>query len=177
MSDIFYSQVNNHLAKELYARANAGYGSRSTKDLNYMLGKIANVSLVAFESGFDGEILETIGHKNTQQGKYLPSGPEGFLNTSTSNRIGPVITGVTVKLADNAQFAINTATVTIVVPDLDDLDRIEEVFFKPGRMMRLLVEHPEDVILGENQKLNESELLATTRIIKDQGIQDPEEYL
>ena len=44
MSDIFYSQLDENLQRELDARAATGKINRSTNALNFMLGKIANVS-------------------------------------------------------------------------------------------------------------------------------------
>jgi hypothetical protein len=50
MSNIFYSQVDDAVQLELNARGNAGK-RRNTQDLNFMLGKIANVQLTAYKSG------------------------------------------------------------------------------------------------------------------------------
>ena len=48
--DIFYSQVDANLQKELRERARAGATdkTRTTKYMNYMLEKIANVEMVAY---------------------------------------------------------------------------------------------------------------------------------
>ena len=47
--DIFYSNVDPHLVKELKARASAGFTKRSIDDLNYMFGKISNVEIRAYD--------------------------------------------------------------------------------------------------------------------------------
>lgn len=103
MSEIFYSQIDDHLKRELDARARAGKTDRSTKALDFMLGKIANVELTAWklsggtdiyagdtESGEDlrlisstpgqKQILDRIGGSTVRSGEYLPSGPLGYLN-------------------------------------------------------------------------------------------------
>ena len=49
MSNIFYTQVDKHLQEELNARGRSGFSDRSTNSLNFMLGKIANVQLTAYE--------------------------------------------------------------------------------------------------------------------------------
>jgi len=166
MSDIFYSQVNNHLAKELYARGRSGIVSRTTKQIDQMVGNIANVELSAYEGAFTGEPILSLGGKRLQTKEYLPS---GYLGTdSEAFRIPPVITGVMVKLADSAQFAINTAIITIIISDPTDLNLIERHLCKPGRGVKLLVSHPDSAILSDDPKLNESELLAQTRILKEE---------
>ena len=48
MSEIFYSQVDVNLQQELDARALAGH-RRSTADLNYMISKVANVLITAYQ--------------------------------------------------------------------------------------------------------------------------------
>lgn len=83
MSEIFYSQVDTNLQQELNARAIAGRSDRSTKSLNFMLGKIANVELIAYQSeGRDTE-LHRLGGSIVRSGEYLPTGntnEPGFLD-------------------------------------------------------------------------------------------------
>jgi hypothetical protein len=166
MSDIFYSQVNRKVAQELDLRGDAGKTGRSNDQLNYMLSKIANVELTAYK-GFiqDDEILGVLGGRNTRSTSFLPSGPDGYLNRF-SKRPEPVITGVTVNIADNAQYAINTSTVTILIQDPVDLDIIENIYFKPGRVVKLAVRYPETAILSEDPNLSQSELVTSTRILR-----------
>jgi len=49
MSNIFYTEVDKNLQEELNARGRAGFSDRSTKSLNFMLGKVANVQLTAYD--------------------------------------------------------------------------------------------------------------------------------
>jgi len=94
MSDIFYSQVDPNLQEELLARAAAGKRNRRTKDINYMVSKIANVSITPYDisyvtgSNTDNQqavsekipITEAIlGGAGVRQGEYLPTGPRGFV--------------------------------------------------------------------------------------------------
>lgn len=83
MSEIFYSQVDSALQEELNARGRAGKSDRSTEALNFMLGKIANVELVAYENESRTTALNKLGGANVRSGEYLPTGTEtnpGFLD-------------------------------------------------------------------------------------------------
>ena len=48
MSEIFYSEVDINLQRELNARAAAGRYDRSEKAIRYMTEKVANVQLTTF---------------------------------------------------------------------------------------------------------------------------------
>lgn len=79
MSEIFYSQVDAALQAELNARGRAGKSDRSNEALNFMLGKIANVELVAYDqSKKDKNKLHTLGGKTVRLGEYLPTGTTQF---------------------------------------------------------------------------------------------------
>ena len=83
--DIFYTQVDPSLKEELEARGRSGFG-RSKKDLDFMLTKIANVSMICYE-GTDRktQILDSlIGGRSVIKDEYLPSGDKGYLNTDRS---------------------------------------------------------------------------------------------
>lgn len=95
MSDIFYTAVDQNLQLELLARGAAGKRNRRTKDLNFMLGKIANVQVTPFDITYkpidqkDNEqvvdqkrpIWEAIlGGNLTRGGEFMPSGERGFLS-------------------------------------------------------------------------------------------------
>jgi hypothetical protein len=79
MSEIFYSQVDSALQDELNARGRAGKTDRSTEALNFMLGKVANVELVAYDqSKKDKNKLHTLGGSTVRFGEYLPTGTPQF---------------------------------------------------------------------------------------------------
>jgi hypothetical protein len=79
MSEIFYSQVDAALQAELNARGRAGKTDRSTKGLNFMLGKIANVELIAYEDqNREKPPLHTLGGAKVRSGEYLPTGTTQF---------------------------------------------------------------------------------------------------
>lgn len=86
MSEIFYTEVDKNLRAELNARAAAGH-NRTTKDLNYMLGKVTNVKLTAYDNT-DTEvdsyvILHVLGGKNVRNNNYLPTGEsQGYLDST-----------------------------------------------------------------------------------------------
>ena len=94
MSDIFYSQVDTNLQLELYARAAAGMKNRRTKDINYMVSKIANVAITPYDVTYDTGSTDSnqefvitktplpyaiLGGIGVRQGEYLPTGPRGFI--------------------------------------------------------------------------------------------------
>jgi hypothetical protein len=173
MSNIFYSQVDDAVQLELNARGNAGK-RRNTQDLNFMLGKIANVQLTAYKSGSadPGYELAILGGSTVRSGRYLPSGDGGFLTnpkytvteitydnsgnaytgsnelTDYSRRIGPIITAVSVDIGDHSMGLLNKATVNISIPNpTRDLDAIEEIWFYPGRYVKIDIEHPNSAII------------------------------
>ena len=138
--NIFYSEVDLQLQLELDARAAAGTKNRSERDLDFMVGKIANVEISAF-AGENAQtpILQTLGGFNVRQGRYLPSGPAGYLNetpylqksieysekdqsaftrtdklTDASYRTGPFITTTTITIGDHSMGLLNKAVVNIL---------------------------------------------------------------
>ena len=73
--DIFYTQVDPSLKEELETRGRSGFG-RSKKDLDFMLTKIANVSMICYK-GTDREtpiVDSLIGGRSVIGDAYLPSG-------------------------------------------------------------------------------------------------------
>jgi hypothetical protein len=81
MSQIFYSEIDKNLQKELDARARAGKSDRSETALRYMTEKIANVSVTAYEGNKrdKDKIVHTLGGRNVIGEEYMPGGPNGFL--------------------------------------------------------------------------------------------------
>lgn len=194
MSNIFYTQVDKHLQDELNARGRAGFSNRSTNSLNFMLGKVANVQLTAYEGNNSKSAIVqqygVLGGVQLQTGRYMPSGPDGFLtettydqnsinfytqndslintilnptnksiipgnaytNTTTltdkSKRTGPVITGVDIAIGDHSMGLLNKATIQIVIPNpTRDLDGMEDTWFRPGRYVKIEVEHPQSALI------------------------------
>jgi hypothetical protein len=93
MSNIFYSNVDANLQKELNARGKAGKGDRSNAALDFMLGKIANVTITAYTGNSSKtpkkEPFSVLGGTTTRQGRFLPNGSasgsgfiDGFLTPS-----------------------------------------------------------------------------------------------
>ena len=54
--DIFYTEVDSNLKKELNARGRSGF-NRSAKSLNFMLDKVANVQLAAYDGSDRNTII------------------------------------------------------------------------------------------------------------------------
>jgi len=185
MSNIFYSQVDDAVQRELNARGNAGK-NRTTADINFMAGKIANVQLTAYRSGSADPAMQItspygiLGGRTVLGNRFQPSGDGGFLTNPTypvtklnrgdentdaslieetvtdySRRIGPIITGVSVDIGDHSMGLLNKATVNISIPNPSrDLDPIEEVWFYPGRYVKIDIVYPDSaVITGANENL------------------------
>jgi hypothetical protein len=77
MSNIFYSEVDPNLQIELDLRGNSGK-TRTTEDINFMVGKLANVQLTAFEDNKPDptKIVREhgiLGGANVRSGRYLPA--------------------------------------------------------------------------------------------------------
>lgn len=175
--NIFYSEVDQQLQLELDARAAAGTKNRSERDLDFMLGKIANVEISAF-AGENAQtpVIQTLGGINVREGRYLPSGPAGYLNetpyvqksieydaktnsastrtdklTDESYRTGPFITTATITIGDHSMGLLNKASINITIPNpLRDLDQIETVWFRPGRYARITIMHPDSAVITSN---------------------------
>jgi hypothetical protein len=104
-TNIFYTAVDPNLQKELNARGRSGINRNpSTNDLQFMLEKIANVQIVAYEgNNITTKEVDTLGGSAVRGGRYLPTGEDGFLNDartystttsewdSTTNRFKDVI--------------------------------------------------------------------------------------
>jgi hypothetical protein len=110
MSDIFYTKVDENLQLELLARGAAGKRNRTTKDLDFMLGKVANVQITPYDITYtpvdkkdneqvvDQKIIITeaiLGGTSVRTGEFMPSGPRGFLSDRTyyGFNLGGNITG------------------------------------------------------------------------------------
>ena len=201
MSNIFYSQVDAKLQAELNARGLSGY-TRSSKDLQYMLEKIANVQITAYSGSTynDDAIINTehgvLGGAHVRSGRYLPTGPNGYLTETSYNspssiiinssgvavldqgielkdqsmRIAPVITSVDVQIGDHSMGLLNKANITISIPNPQrDLDEIEEIWLRPGRNVRIDIVHPDESIITRDDN---GGLLEPTIIPDDEKIKE-----
>lgn len=189
MSDIFFSQVNKNLQAELNARGKAGFHSRTNKDLDYMLGKVANIEIIPYKSEIRAANNEIrggrLGGKSVLQGEFLPSTENGFMRDRTtkvqtnnidpitgapkesnterinsSRRIPPFITSMDVSIGDHAQGLLNSANIQFIIPNpQQDLNFIESVYFRPGRHVTVILQHPESAIItrDENEGLLDQE--------------------
>ena len=92
MSNIFYTNVNKNLRIELNARGTAGKHRKTNSDLDFMLSKIANAKITAYEPEPDGskslpsticKKFGVLGGSTVREGRYLPSGPEGYLRETS----------------------------------------------------------------------------------------------
>jgi len=201
MSDIFYSEVDRNLWQELNARGQSGKFNRNTADLDFMLGKVANVAIVPYNLDKNNpEIKYTIreailGGKTVISNEYLPSGEQGFLSDrrytvynklrksdnnnedsipsgerlNKSRRIPPYITSMDMTIGDHSMGLLNSVTMNFTIPNPErDLNYIESVYFRPGRHVTVIIEHPESAILTKqttNGLLSEDSL-PTAEVLK-----------
>ena len=205
--DIFYSQVDANLQLELNARGKAGFSSKTNKDLQFMLEKIANVYITPYtDETKTKEIANaSLGGAAMRGGEYMPTGKNGYLSdraiiqktrtinaagtgfdeasTSISNisrRIPPFITGCEINIADNSNGLLNTATFNITIPNPErDLNFIESVYFRPGRNCTIIIEHPTTalVAINEHNGLLTSGSNPTAKALRDLYKMDPKDYL
>jgi len=191
MSDIFYSQVDGNLQEELNARGRSGRYSRTTRDLQFMLEKIANVQLIPFSDNERTKQIDAaiLGGGTVRTGEYLPSGPNGYVSDRTyttqensiagetiiqgtvsqqvnsSRRIPPYISSCDITIGDNSNGLLNNATINIMIPNPErDLNFIESVYFRPGRACNVIIEHPETAIVGNNKLLTDETLPSTSKL-------------
>jgi len=176
--DIFYSQVSIQVQNELKARGQAGLKDRSTKALDFMLGKVANVELIAYRSSniVTGNEAGTLGGSTVRGGSYLPSSENilkgvgyvegdprpsrnfnrngGFLtdlksNNKQSYRVPPYVSSATITIGDEALGVLNKATISTIIPDpTRDLDDMERIWFRPGRHVKVKIEYPKSAVLS-----------------------------
>lgn len=156
MSQLFYSQVNTAVQQELIARGKVRTQTNSTAALDFMLGKIANVQLDAYESQptADSKPISgfgTLGGSTVLNGSYRPTNPTGYLNDKIrpSFRIPPIISDVSVSVNDQSKMYINKANITIKILDATtDLDEMERIYCAPGRYIRLQIAYPDSAVLS-----------------------------
>lgn len=173
-NNIFYTPVDPNLREELDARASAGVFNKTTKDLQFMLEKIANVAIYAYEGNSSNtKIVSQLGGTSVRFDRYMPSGPDGYLQdrsyekskivfdddgrvadlkTETfqdeSKRIGPFISTVDVNIGDHSMGLLNKASIALTIPNpTRDLDEIETMYFRPGRFIRIVIEHPDSAVI------------------------------
>lgn len=221
--DIFYSEVDQNLQSELQARGVAPF-NRRTADLNYMLEKVANVSLVAYDgddrrkldaSSYLGPVIpstdvDTGESISFPRASFLPSGKSGYLNENSefrqknittgvdlggfqieqndgnisvtgeavtssievrniAQRVPPFITACSIQIADSSTSKLNKAEVQISIPNADlDLETIERIYFRPGRLVQLRIVHPESAVRTGN-RLTDDSILPSFEALKKQN--------
>lgn len=166
---IFYSNVDINLQEELNARGNAGK-RRHTNDLNYMLGKVANVELTAYSNAKskenNKEKIHSLGGSELTGSAYLPSSflkkrtltkSDGTVIIDNTYKIPPFISSCDISMSDHTMGLLNSATVTIVIPNPDiDLDFMEGLYARPGRAVTLKIAHPKSALIINNNKLTDA---------------------
>ena len=137
--NIFYTEVDPSLREELDARAGAGMFSKTTKDLQYMIEKIANVEIIAYKGqDADSDIVGRLGGFTTRTGRFVPNGPDGYLQDQKYNisnivfdnekniakiddktfddqskRVGPYATTVDITIGDHSMGLLNKASIAL----------------------------------------------------------------
>jgi hypothetical protein len=82
--NIFYTEVDKNLQTELNARGRSGFQDRTNEALDFMLSKIANVRIIAYQgndskSGIVTNPQAILGGAQVRGGRYLPTAEDGFL--------------------------------------------------------------------------------------------------
>jgi len=166
--DIFYSSVDQNLQDELRARAQAGFSDRETKDLDYMLGKVANVEIRAYDGpiasksnlaktllGDAIDPMASIGGKNVRAGSYMPSTPKsGYLVDSArpGYKIPPVITTTEIQFGDAAMALTWKASINVTITDpTADLENFERIWLRPGRKCSVIIEYPDSAVITKKR--------------------------
>ena len=180
--NIFYTEVDPSLREELDARAGAGMFSKTTKDLQYMIEKIANVEIIAYEgqTADPNQIVGRLGGFTTREKRFLPNGPHGYLQDQKykisnivfdnekniakiddkefddqSKRVGPYATTVDITIGDHSMGLLNKASIALSIPNPKrDLDTIETIFFRPGRFVTIKIVHPESAVITRDENGN-----------------------
>lgn len=101
------------------------------------------------------------------------------LTQNKSRRTGPYIRSADINIADNSNGMLNECTINITIPDPQhDLEYIESVYFRPGRRLRVEVQHPESAVLtmkSTQGKLKiESDIREKVRNLKNKTITEAE---
>ena len=150
---IFYSEVDTNLQKELDARGNSGK-TRTTEDLNYMLGKVSNVQLRAYKTlsaknkDDVANILYTLGGRTVIEGDFLSS---NFLDSkreliyrktadasplinkvsNKSYKIPPYIISCEITTNDGTAPILNSAIIRVNIPNVDLLENLKLLSSNP----------------------------------------------
>ena len=174
MSNIFYSGVYPQVQLELMSRGRAGASSRTTRDIAYMLEKVANVELRAYDKfpTSTSVPISILGGRTVRDGAFLPTGPSGYLSRP-GNRPAPYIKDMSVSISDNKGF-VNKLTTKIVIPDpsalitspdgvsITDFDYIESIYLLPGRDVLAIIAYPESAIISDPTTLPTGEQSIST---------------
>lgn len=183
MSDIFYSEVDRNLQEELNSRASAAK-TRTTKDIDFMVGKIGNVTVIPYTNAEKGTAITEgiLGGKTTRGIDFLP---DGFLYTDFLNknkpdlnatgtptdktnklyRTPPYITSAEIAIGDHSMGLLNTATINFTIPNPKHIEFVEAVYFRPGRFAEVIIEHPASACIRHTQ-LNKTTLQSYNEIAK-----------
>ena len=169
--DIFYSQVDTNLQKELNARAIAGSIKKGKPELDFMIGKMTNVRITAFNDpkltnqslaknkNNEASKFAILGGATVRSGDYIPKFGKslGYLDRP-ANRIPPVFTLCNINIGDNSMGLLNRASLSILISDPSaDLDEFEEIWFRPGRHCLIEIEgNKEQIITRSDKSMRES---------------------
>jgi hypothetical protein len=75
--------------------------------------------------------------------------PYSFVDSS--GRTGPYIQTVDVQIGDHSMGLMNSATIKLVIPNAQrDLDEVEQIWFRPGRYVKIVIAYPTSVIASKD---------------------------
>jgi hypothetical protein len=134
--------------------------------------------LTSFKDGVPGDRqydLSTVQYDSTT-GEWKTSTNTNF---NKSRKTGPYIRSAEIAIADNATGTLNEATINITIPDPErDLEYIESIYFRPGRRIRIEIQHPTSAVLTskttEGKLKLESDIREKVRKLKNKTITESE---
>lgn len=93
--------------------------------------------------------INMLNHPSDIKGRNQPYTSYDYdIYANKTHKLPPFITACDVSMNDHQMGLLNTATINITIPNPDlDLDFIESTFCRPGRSLKLTIEHPDTALL------------------------------
>jgi hypothetical protein len=165
-------ELNARAKTGRYDRSNESMNFMLEKIANVM---VVPYKIESGEFGTSKSVIREaiLGGHTVREGEYLPSSQYGFLTdrnynlrelgfnaddqiiekynkplNNTSRRIPPYITSVDMTNGDHSMSLLNSVTINFIVPNPErDLNYIESIYFRPGRNVDVIIEHPNSAVI------------------------------
>ena len=158
--------LNFMLGKIANVEITAYAGNDTTTDVVGVLGGSQMISGRYMPSGKDGFLTnptitqDTIDFFTERHANLNPDSkdivvgnayvkPHKFVDSS--GRTGPYVQTVDVQIGDHSMGLMNSATIKLVIPNAQrDLDEVEQIWFRPGRYVKIVIAYPSSVIASKD---------------------------